>query len=357
VFAQRATLPDIAGVAEAYIGVVPAKEYLQLVTDEAGQIRKSLFYDNVRDFQGENPVNSQIAATLRSDRSERFAVLNNGVTIVARELRTTGDKLFIKDYQIVNGGQTTHVLFSEQEDMDDSVAVPVKVIGTDDEDLITAIITATNNQTEIKAEELNARAEFERGLEQFFATFDEPKDLYYERRSRQFDHLDVERVRILSRQQLVRTFASMYLDEPHRATGYVPQLMAQLGDQLFNDNHRLEPYYAAAFAHYKLEFFWRNGQLNRRFKPGRWQILMAARYLACGSAASLESKKAATQANALAARLWNDEEALEMFESAIAVVLEATDDSWQRDEMRNRPTTDDVLKKLHNPVTKVLFGS
>ena len=356
-FGQRSTLPEIGGVAEAYLGVISALEYLKLVTDDAGQIRKSLFYDNVRDFQGDNPVNMQIAGTLQSDASERFAILNNGVTIVARELRTTGDKLFIKDYQIVNGGQTTHVLFNEQESLDESVAVPLKVIGTDNEELITAIITATNNQTEIRAEELNARAEFERSLEQFFTTFADVHRLYYERRSRQYDHQDVERVRIISRQQLVRSFASMYLDEPHRATGYVPQLMGQLGDQLFNEEHRLEPYYAAAYAHYRLEFFWRNGQLDRRFKPGRWQILMAARYLAAnGEVPPLNSKKSADQANALAARLWHDDKALKLFESAIEVVMEATDDEWKRDEMRNRPTTSSVLSKLHNPVTKVLMS-
>lgn len=350
-FAQRATLPEIGEVAEAYIGVIPAREYLKLVTDDSDQIRKSLFYDNVRDFQGNNPVNQQIAGTLQSPKSERFAILNNGVTIVARELRTIGEKLFIKDYQIVNGGQTTHVLFNEREGIDDAVAVPIKVIGTDNEDLITAIITATNNQTEIKAEDLNARAEFERRLEQFFATYDDAQRLYYERRSKQYDHQDVERVRIISRQQLVRSFASMYLDEPHRATGYVPQLMSQLGGQLFNDEHRLEPYYAAAYAYYKLEFFWRNLQLDRRYKPGRWQILMAAGHLAAeGEQAPFNSKQLAKQAADVATTLWDDQAALDLFERAIDVVGEATDDDWQRDEMRNESTTQRVLHKLGHPL-------
>ena len=180
---QRVTPPDIAGVCEAYLGVVPAKEYLRLIVDEAGQIRKSLFTDNVRDFQAANDVNRQIAATLNSDSRERFAVVSNAVTIVARELGTTADKVFIEDYQIVNGGETSHVLFQERNALTDRVFIPIKVISTEDDALTTAVITATNSQTSVKTDELNSRAEFERKLEQFFNTFDGPRGLY-ERRSK-----------------------------------------------------------------------------------------------------------------------------------------------------------------------------
>src|SRR3954468_1015152 len=111
-FASKVLLPEIAGVAEAYLGVLPVKEYLALITDPAGNIRKPLFYDNVRDFQGDNSVNVEIKETLQNAAGQqRFAVLNNGVTVVTRGLRTTGNKFVVTDYQIVNGCQTSHVLF------------------------------------------------------------------------------------------------------------------------------------------------------------------------------------------------------------------------------------------------------
>jgi len=59
---------------------LPCSEFLKLITDEDGEIQKSLFYDNVRDFQGSNPVNSEIAATLNSsDTAGNFVLLNNGI--------------------------------------------------------------------------------------------------------------------------------------------------------------------------------------------------------------------------------------------------------------------------------------
>jgi hypothetical protein len=347
--AQKITLPAIPGVTEAYLGIIPAKEYVRLVADEAGQIRKSLFTDNVRDFRGaENPVNASIAETLKSENRNRFAILNNGVTIVARNLRITGDKMYMEAYQVVNGGQTSHVLFNERDVLDETVWVPLRVIGTDDEDLTTDVITATNSQTPVAAQELHSRSQFERDLERYFDTFAGPKALYYERRTRQYSEAtDIEKVRIITRDQIVRAFAAMFLDEPHRATGYVPTLMEQLGGRIFSEAHKLEPYYAAAFAHYKLEFLWRNKQLDARYKPGRWQILMAARHCAIGGAVGqMSSKEVATHATSLASVLWSESKALALFKQAIDTVDSAVAGNWKRDHMRNQPTTQDVLRTL-----------
>lgn len=66
----------------------------------------------MRDWQDYNPVNSEMKQTLASDTLRaRFALMNNGVTIIAKTLRTTGNRFYIEDYQIVNGCQTSHVLF------------------------------------------------------------------------------------------------------------------------------------------------------------------------------------------------------------------------------------------------------
>jgi hypothetical protein len=348
---QKVTLPPIPGVTQAYLGIIPARDYIELLEDDSGQLRKSLFTDNVRDFRGaDNPVNATIAETLKSPHRDRFAILNNGVTIVARELRVTGDKLFVSAYQVVNGGQTSHVLFDERGALDENVWVPLRVIGTDDDDLTTAVITATNNQTPVSTPELHSRSQFERELERYFATFKATQALYYERRSRQYaGTTDIEKVRIITRDQIVRAFAATFLDEPHRSTGYVPTLMDQLGTGIMHEDHKLEPYYAAAYAHYKLEFFWRNKQLDPRYKPGRWQVLMAARHLAIGDSGSAASSEIASSAPELTAIFWNDADALKLFKRAIESVDAATNGNWRRDYMRNQPTTLAVLSHLAGP--------
>jgi len=77
--------------------------------------------------------------------------MNNGITIIAKTLRATGNRVLIEDYQIVNGCQTSHVLFSQKELLnDDSVVLPLRVIATQDEAIIGSIIKATNRQTEVR---------------------------------------------------------------------------------------------------------------------------------------------------------------------------------------------------------------
>jgi len=123
--------------------------------------------------------------------------------------------------------------------------------------------------------------------------------------------------------------------------------MAQLGDQIFNADHGLELYNAAAYAHYKLEFLWRNQQLDAESKPGRWQILMAARHLGIGAQVGApNSRDAQRNATRFAEMLWHDQDALELFERAVDAVERATNGAWVRDQMRNEPTTKDVLRAL-----------
>ncbi len=52
--------------------------------------------------------------------------MNNGVTIIAKSVRQIGTKFVIQDFQVVNGCQTCHVLWSKREQLDDMVLVPLR---------------------------------------------------------------------------------------------------------------------------------------------------------------------------------------------------------------------------------------
>jgi hypothetical protein len=142
-FNNRITIPKISGISQAYIGLLPFHEFLKIVAND--DILLNVFEDNVRDFQGDNnDVNGGIASTLNSDDSEIFSVLNNGVTIVASSISPTGDQFTISDYQIVNGCQTSNVLYNNRTTPTiNKVYVPVKLIATTDEEVKTRITLAT----------------------------------------------------------------------------------------------------------------------------------------------------------------------------------------------------------------------
>jgi hypothetical protein len=118
----------MTGVKESYLGYLPVSTYLSLITDENGNLLRGLFYDNVRDFQGDNPVNKEIEQTLTSQAKEAFILLNNGVTVVADDLSVTGDSFNLSSFQIVNGCQTSHILFNNRGTISDNVYIPIKLI-------------------------------------------------------------------------------------------------------------------------------------------------------------------------------------------------------------------------------------
>ena len=100
-FDKQTPLPRIDDVQEAYIGILSVKEYFKLICGSDGRIQKNLFYDNVRDYQGLNSVNSEIAQTIKDiKQQDKFALLNNGVTIVAKSINKVGTYFKIKDFRI-----------------------------------------------------------------------------------------------------------------------------------------------------------------------------------------------------------------------------------------------------------------
>jgi len=347
-FPKRVSLPAIDGVEQAYVGVVSAPEYLRLITDQSGGIRKSLFYENVRDFQDYNPVNRDIRSTLLDlDKRPRFVVMNNGVTIVAREIIVRGDTLRLRDYQIVNGCQTSHVLFDQRASLGQSVSVPVRVIVSRDEDVIASITAATNSQTSVSDEDLQAQAQVHKDLEKFFEAFAEPHRLYYERRSRQYSSTpDLEKTRIISRSILTRAYAAMFLDEPWRAGRYYKELRAVRGGDIFRSSDNLMPYYASAFTYYRIEWLFRNGRLAAQYKPARYQLLMAVRRHIHGDAAVPQPpKQCEAYCQKILRSIFDPHESEELVAKLVPVIDTAvqeteTDGILDRDTVRTQTFTD-----------------
>ena len=343
-FPRKTTAPEIKGVSEAFLGFVSAKEFLSIITDDAGEMLRSIFYDNVRDWQGDNPVNSGMSKTLGSDIKDRFLLMNNGVTIIARSLTQIGDRVVIEDFQIVNGCQTSYAVFNNSANVDDQVMVPLRLIATQDEDIITSIIEATNQQTAVRPEQFLAVTDFQKSLERFFAAFEGDRKLYYERRSRQYDAVNLERVRIVRPVDLIRAFAGMFLSEPHGTTRSYSRLRERVGTDIFGPTHKLDPYYVAAFSLYRLEFLFRNQRLDPQYKPARFHLLLAARLLAApDTLPPINSNAMERYCGKLTAALWDIDQSDALFTRAAEIVSGVAKGNFDRDTIRTQPFTQGVI--------------
>lgn len=340
IFADRTTVPDIEGVTQAYIGLLPQSQFISILKDDDGEITKSIFYDNVRDWQDYNPVNTEIRNTLASPAKARFALMNNGITIIAKSLQTTGDKFKMEDFQIVNGCQTSHVLFDQKDTIDDNVKIPLRLICTQDETLIKDIIRATNRQTEVKVEQFLAADDFQKKLEEYFKTFPNGKRLFYERRSRQYADQSIEKTRIVTPPNLIKAYAAVFLEQPHRTTRNYAALRENVGKEIFAPGERLEPYYLSAFAAYRLEFYFRNGKMEPKYKPARYHLLLAARLAANPARPPRPTENALERyCEPIIEKLWDVGKAEELFAHAKEVVEQVAGGNFNRDIIRTEPFT------------------
>ena len=281
-FDKHTILPEISGVEEAYIGILPCTEYLKLITDDYGNLNRRLFYDNVRDFQGRNAVNQEIEETIQdADQSDRFALLNNGVTIVAGDLSTVGANFRLRDYQIVNGCQTSHIIFNNKNQITDNIFLPVKVIVTREGDVINQIIQGTNRQTEVKIEAFESLAPFQKQLEELYIAVGRGKrdPIYYERRSKQYDQQNVRKDRIITLTTQIKSFVAMFLNEPHSVHRYYGELLNSYRARLFRESHSPMPYYLAGASLCTVERLFFRGVLTPDVRPFKYALLMAFRMM------------------------------------------------------------------------------
>jgi hypothetical protein len=225
--------------------------------------------------------------------------------------------------------------------------IPLRLIATENEDVISSIIKATNQQTEVKPEQLLAFSDFQKKLEAYFQSFEPAKRLYYERRSRQYANVSVEKTRVVTPANLIRAYASMFLDEPHRTTRNYKLLLDRIGTTIFGPEHRLHAYYVAAVANYRLEFLFRNQFLDAKYRPARYHILLALRIIAAPEPPPrTNSHEMDRYAERILSSLWDTSQAETAFRGAAEIVDLVAQGNFHRDHIRTQPFTDALKREL-----------
>ncbi|MEI6392746.1 MAG: AIPR family protein, partial [Verrucomicrobiota bacterium] len=189
---------DATGEFTTYLAFFPA-ELLHAVYAKFGM---RLLEKNVRAFlSAKGKVNKPIQETIR-DAPHRFLAYNNGLAATAAAVRVKdkGDGHaqleWARDFQIVNGGQTTasihHAKVRERADISD-VVVQVKLTVVNDqsmvEEFVPLISKFTNSQNKVNTSAFSANSPFHRAVERLSRTITfQPADgmergnrWYYER--------------------------------------------------------------------------------------------------------------------------------------------------------------------------------
>lgn len=344
------TLPAIRGVEAAYVCFLPALEFLKLLMDDDGDLLRTVFVDNVRDFQGANPVNTDIAKTIQDGELDQFVLRNNGITIVAKSIRPTSKTYLLEDYQIVNGCQTSHVIFENRSHLTNDLHVPIKLIHTENDEVAQSIIKSTNKQTQVDENDLLAFTSFQHDLEDFYAAKDGDFQLFYERRGKQYARSEgIEKGRIVTKGAQLKYYASMFCEVPNQAGRYQGTLLKNNKNIVFQDDHRPDAYYTSAFAAYRFEIAIRRlDAVDRIIRPFKFYLLLAFRHrYEEHEFPGAKSKKCEAYCAKLLDKLVDQSASKESFDECVLIVrqgLQNLDLEFERDSAKSRPLVDEVRR-------------
>jgi AIPR protein len=355
-FGQNLSLPEIPNVRESYIGLLPISEYLKMITDDDGNVRRRLFFDNIRDFQGDTPVNKSISETLLSETSIEFPLRNNGVTIVTRKLQRVGPQFTLEDFQIVNGCQTSHVIAANSGAENQAIMIPIKIVSTEDEEVTRQVIIASNQQNKVDEESFWALDPIHKSIEIYFESKSGDQRLYYERRPGQFNTVaGIEKVRIVTKDLLLKMYASVFSEQPNQVGRYYKDLTPLIGKEIFSPDHEVHSYYTAAYVAYRLEFMFRNRRMDTDWKPFRFQLAMAAR-LVLQRELDLDPRKKRGQAYCatIDAVMADPDRAQAVFEKGAKAITKAITELKDQDARRDRRTA--KMRDMRDKLRALILG-
>ncbi len=344
---------DNGDIKEAYFGLLSFEEYRKILIDKENDKIRNLFYDNVRDNLGNNEVNNDIDKTLKNKEFDYFPLLNNGVTIVAEKNLGSGNRFILENFQIVNGCQTSNKLY-ENRNIEglENLLIPIKLIITNDEILKNKITIATNNQTEIKEEQLVALTEFQKGLEEYYNLMsnEKPIKLYYERRANQYaGNSSIMKKSIVDLREQIKTFVAIFYEEPHNSSGYFGKIFKEYSKKLFIQNHSYEPYYMCGLMQYIFKDFINRKQIDRKYNKARYHLFMIYRKIVEEETFKeillVQDKKIRKYSDAIIKTLIDTKNALSNFKKSIELLEKTSINLNDQKEFYKKNSTNIILDK------------
>lgn len=210
------------------------------------QVDLNVLFDNVRGFILRSKFNDNIIKSL-NEEPQRFFYYNNGITIIAKDIKSTESKIggkwnfSVSDFQVVNGGQTLRSIHKFNQNLDENMAnklskahILVRFLRINDENLRNKIGEFTNSQNAISISDLRSLRSEQIQLEEFL----ENNDIQYFRKKGEFKGTKTYKYSI-GKERLGQLLLSTMLERPEIATNKKREIFDSLYEELFIKNDSL----------------------------------------------------------------------------------------------------------------------
>jgi len=283
-------LPSKSDVELSLLCAIKFNELKKLILNSEGYIRDDLFVENPRFYLRETSVNADMRKTLKSENlREYFVYLNNGLTVICDSVErhpTRRNTYILTHPRIINGCQTTHVLYEIYEEDPkalENVEVVAKIIATENKDLKEKIIFSANNQNAID-KDLQALNEFHKEIEKYYIAQEEivldkqkTVKLYYERMRGQYSDIEPYYAKI-DIEDMAKVYISTLLQEPHKMKSNAIKKIKKYTEEkkIFYTEDDPSKYYYCGLLYFWLNNFIVNDEIQLKTKTMDMHLLLSA---------------------------------------------------------------------------------
>ena len=212
-------------------------------TIENQKIDLNVLFDNVRGYLGETQYNEKIITTLKQE-PEKFFLFNNGLTITAEDINVKSInmdddyKICLKNYQIVNGGQTLRSVYAFKENNNNLIKnlvkgfVLIRFFETKtEESLVNKVSEYTNSQNAISGRDLKSVDKLQLDIEKRFKV----EGINYIRKINKVDSFDNDSNYNISMEKLGQLLLASK-GHPEKSSNSKKRIFEDYYSHLFNDD-------------------------------------------------------------------------------------------------------------------------
>lgn len=337
----------VENVDDAGIALINASDFMPLLDTKEGIIKKSIFNDNVRDYQGDNSVNKEIMETIVKNPS-RFILLNNGITIVCSKFISANRRITVENPQVVNGCQTCNVIYHAMKSNPDeakNIALVLKVISTGNDIIANEIVRGTNRQTLVPEEAFEGIKPFHKELEEFINAYqnDFSDKIYYERRAKQYANTpSIKPIQIVTLKTLTQLSVGVLLRKPFLSHLHESILLSEFDNVLFKKSDSKLHYFAVMYSFYTLETLLRTKLIDKFYCKFKAHLIMIYFKIVAGEMPFNGNEKQVDEyAEKILSSLYCLEKASENFNKAISI-FNQSNAIWVNDMKRSKYALKDV---------------
>ncbi|MFA5210981.1 MAG: AIPR family protein [Patescibacteria group bacterium] len=243
---------ESTGNIRALIAEVNALNFLKSILNEKEELNENVFNENVRVYLRANTkINKQIYDSIKSESNYKFFYYNNGITAICDSFthnNSDSPLIELENFQIVNGGQTTHSLYNafknNLKDKINDIYLLLRIYEVKkDRNIGQEIARFTNTQNPVKNRDIMSNDLIQIKIQKEL----ERMGFFYERKKYEFRDKEVNADKKIDAERIGQAMLSFYVDKPGSAKNKKQEIFGDFYNDIFdeqrmNGNYVLLPY-------------------------------------------------------------------------------------------------------------------